>query len=448
MARILFSFDTEDYINEYGAEGILRLAQIFKEEGLIANFVTVGLMAEALVKWGRQDIIAAMKEHEIVYHSHRHSMHPTINEYTDRADFYGALADFIKDETIGVKKVCDILGVSDMPAVAPPGNSTSYVAHYGYAKMGFPIYSGDDLIDAPHSRPIYACNILTTYYKKAFDDWFLTITEDEMRTYLDQKVAQRDLMIFFHHPQRAYCKHFCDIDNFYGENVPEEKWIESPRYTAEETETFYNNIRTFLRMVKADPRFTVVTYSEVLEQSREDTRVIDKATLAELRTQLDEYFFPVTTPNSYCVADVFNACREMLCGATTHTCGEVYGFLDAPFAITEPVTLQKKHIVKAAQTLSGEGFLPEYIYVDDKKIGPADFMRAALAVLLDGAEEVTVNPGPWQIDMDQFPNLRDYNYHNTWVHCKSLEDKYLSNRFRWQSWTFRLPRGTARKIFE
>ena len=74
-------------------------------------------------------------------------------------------------------------------------------------------------------------------------------------------------------------------------------------------------------------------------------------------------------------------------------------------------------------------------------------MRAAMAVILDGAETVTVAPDAWQIDLDQFPMYRDLSYKNTWVHCASLEDNFLSKRFRLQSWTIRLPKGTQRTIF-
>jgi hypothetical protein len=33
------------------------------------------------------------------------------------------------------------------------------------------------------------------------------------------------------------------------------------------------------------------------------------------------------------------------------------------------------------------------------------------------------------------------------MHTKEFEDRYLSHRFRLQSWTIRLPKGTERKIF-
>ena len=87
MTNVIFSFDTEDIINERGADGILRCARILREEGVRGCFNIIGLLPNALKKWGRDDIIHELEWHEIDFHSHSHSIHPTINEYTDKADY-------------------------------------------------------------------------------------------------------------------------------------------------------------------------------------------------------------------------------------------------------------------------------------------------------------------------------------------------------------------------
>ena len=75
-------------------------------------------------------------------------------------------------------------------------------------------------------------------------------------------------------------------------------------------------------------------------------------------------------------------------------------------------------------------------------------MWAALAIL-EGAESYTIRPGlPKQIDLGEFPIVRELSYKNTWIHAKTLEDKFLSERLRLQAWTIRLPRGTDRFIFK
>ena len=147
MTNVIFSFDTEDIINERGADGILRCARILREEGVKGCFNIIGLLPEALRSWGRDDIVKELQWHEIDFHSHSHSIHPTINEYTDKENYYEALDAFLNDESAGIKKVKDFFKRDYLPAACIPGNSTSYVAHYGYEKLGFKFFSGDSIYD-------------------------------------------------------------------------------------------------------------------------------------------------------------------------------------------------------------------------------------------------------------------------------------------------------------
>jgi len=450
MTKVIFSYDTEDYVNRDCAQGILECARIMRKNGIKGCFNVVGRLAEALEAWGRYDIIEELKNyHEIDYHSREHSMHPTINENTDRADFYGASEDFKLFEGEGMDSVRRVFGVDSFPAACPPGDSTSYVANYAYADMGIAINTGDIAVDARRNRLFYNCNLASLYYDYYLDLNLINIgDEDEafLRNLLDTRVAKQEVFVFAHHPQRGFTRQFCDILNFNGENVPEDKWILSEPYPKETTDKFYKNLDLLARLLVEDERFEVVTYSELKEGLFPERR-IDKKILSEIMAQLDESFFPVTVPDSYCIADVFHACRRLLLGDDEYICSKVYGFMGQPYAITEPVTLKAEHIIRSAKRMSGKGFIPEYVYVDDKKIGPADWIRAAAAVIA-GAETVTVTPGEKQIDMEQFPRLKDWSPKGNWVHCASLEDNYLSERFRLQTWTFRLPKATDRFIFE
>ena len=93
MTKIVFSFDVEDYVNPHAADGILYCAEILRKTGIRGCFNIVARLAQALVKWGRTDIIEALKYHELDLHSLAHSYHPTINEYTDLEDYEAAKAE-------------------------------------------------------------------------------------------------------------------------------------------------------------------------------------------------------------------------------------------------------------------------------------------------------------------------------------------------------------------
>ncbi len=446
MTYLVFSFDVEDYINPNAADGILWSAELLRRAGVKGCFNIVARLAEALVEWGREDVIEALKHHEIDLHSLAHSYHPTINEYTDLADYEAAKAEFLRQEREARDIISRIFGVDTFPAACPPGSSVSYVAHYGYAEMGVPIYTGDSLVDHIHGRPIYNCNVTSLDYHIYLEKFLLQNDRSAIDAHLDHVAENMTTYVMAHHPQMAIINKFCDLINFNGENVPPEQWVLSPVRSAEETARFYENFAYLVEKVKKDPRFRIVTYEELARMYCADRREIDVTLIPTLRDQLREDFFPITVPDSYCISDIFLACRDLLTGRTSHPCGEVFGFLEEPYAIDSPLTVTAEEIRAAASSI-GEGFLPTEIRVGGHTVGPADWLRGALEVLCD-AERVTLTPAPWQIDLDQFPAVRDMKLSGGWIHCDSFKDEYLSYRFRLQSWTYRLPKGSARKILE
>ena len=454
MTDIIFSFDTEDLANIAGFDGILRTAEILRKHNVRGCFQVVGRLAELLEKHGRQDIIEALKYHEIDSHTLGHSLHPTVNECTDLEDFDEAyrILEAREDETFAILN--RVFGVEKLHSFCPPGNSVSYVGHYLSADKGIPVYCGDYVYDPVRRRPTYFCNILCTDYDLNLEGflmvrdekmWPLRLrTEEEIRARFDEIAATKDLHICYHHPSMSMYNEWWDMVNCYGENAPADQWRESKRNPVEMTEGYYKNFDFLVGMVKADPRFRIITYEKLAEQYCMGARKIRLQDLPALKAQMDEEFFPVTLPHSYCISDLFHACRAFLGGAEEYECGKVYGFLEEPFAITSPVTVTKAEMIESAKRIPAEGWLPRSVIVGSSILGTADWLRAALAVLC-GEETVTVAPDVWQIDLDQFPKLRDQDLKQKWVDVKDLMDNHLSRRARLQTWTIRLPEGTCRK---
>ena len=446
MTRIVFSFDVEDYVNPSGADSVLRYAQILREENIRGCFNVVGKFAQKLKEWGREDVIEALKYHEIETHSLTHSHHPTINEYTDIEDYDAAEAEFLKQETECVEILKETFGRDSFPAACPPGSNTSYVAHYGYAKMGIPVYDGDTLRDLNRARPINACNIWTTDYHYLMGYQFRKNDEEAIRAHFNEVAETKDLYICYSHPNMVSFHDSWDEVNYWGGNLHEDGWVPSKPREPEQIELIFSRFRYLVRLIKADPRFRIVTYGDMAKELNAHERVLTKDQLPALKAQLEETFFPVTLPDSYSISDMFHACREMLLGAEEHKCGWVQGFLEEPFAITAPVTVTKAEMIESAKRIPAEGWLPRSVIVGSAILGTADWLRAALAVLC-GEENVTVTPDVWQIDMDQFPSVRDRTYKGVWLHWDLLEDNYLTKRLQLQGWTYRFEKGTCRKVY-
>ena len=436
MTDIIFSFDTEDFTSSRAADGILYEANLFREEGVKGCFCVVGLLAKQLKEWGRQDVIDALSHHEIGTHTYGHTLHPMINEYTDLEDFYKAQDELIKQESLGVEYIKENLGVDRVWAACPPGNQKSYVAMYGYHKMGIPIYA-DTFCDTERGTGAYYCNIFHAYYAFGIE-WFLRdATDEDIKAELD-KLAKRERAVIYTHPNMIIKADFWDALNYHKENlVPFGEWIEAPDLDEEITKKVLNNMRKLIRMIKADPRFRIITYSQLAaELDKEGERVVKAEHIPEIYAKLKERIFPVQSPMSLSLSDMVLACRDLLLGKGEHLCGDVYGFLEKPYGVEEALTLTKADIISACDQIKDEEFLPAKLKAGEHYIGVTDWLIGALEVLL-GKEIVEILPKEQLPCLDCMPEVRDSDFKGTWQHSDSFEDNYLSDRLRYQSYTMR-----------
>src|SRR6478735_11431789 len=102
---VVLWFDTEDYILVRDDDATKRLAEMLTGLGIRATFKVVGEKARVLEQRGRRDVIAALKRHDIAYHSNLHSVHPTPSEYLRECGFLDGVAEFVRHEGRGAADV-------------------------------------------------------------------------------------------------------------------------------------------------------------------------------------------------------------------------------------------------------------------------------------------------------------------------------------------------------
>lgn len=438
MTDIIFSFDTEDFTSSVAADAIYREAEILREAGIKGGFCIVGLLAQQLEKWGRSDVTDALKFHEIGNHSYGHTLHPTINEYTDVEDFDQAYNELTRQEKESVQMINKATGNQPMYFACPPANQKSYVAMYGYSDMGIPIYA-DTFCDTDDGRGVFYCNIYHIKYTYRLEKLFEENSDEDFKNILDM-LATKKRAILFTHPNAAIFSEFWDEVNYCKVNKYKfGEWKECKKRPEAETEQFYKNIKKLINLIKEDKRFRITSYSELANQvMQEGERKITKADIRMLKDKLNEDFFPVTEPVSLSISDMFLACRDFLLGKEEHICGKVYGFLDTPEAIESETILNADDIIKSAAEINTEHFLPTSIKVGETKIGPGDWLRASMEVIC-GAERVVLKPAPQLPCLDILPDLTDRRFLG-WMQSDDFKNKYLSKRLKLQSWTMRFMR--------
>lgn len=436
MTELIFSFDTEDFTSNRAADAIKREAEIFREEGVRGCFCIVGLLADQLKAWGRDDVISELRHHEIATHSLSHSMHPLINEYTDTENFSEAFDRAVSEERLAIQKIREVTGADKIFAAVPPGNQKSYAAMYAYASLGIPIYA-DTFSDTADGRGAYYCNLYNISYTASMEGAFMNGGEAEIDRLLDLAASCRRAIIYTH-PNIAIFDGWWDGLNYKKENLAEfGKWKSASERPSERTERFYDNIRLMLKKAKRDPRFKITTYSEIAERlAALAEREITIEDVPHIRKSLSEKLYPISSPTSLSLSDLMLGARDLLLGKSRHVCGFVYGFLDTPYGIRDNLTLSREEIILGASEIRDGEFLPEKIHCGGKLIGPADWLYGAIEIL-SGAETVTLSPRDQLPSLDELPATRDASFAGTWMHSDEFEDKFLSKRLRLQSYTMR-----------
>ena len=199
------------------------------------------------------------------------------------------------------------------------------------------------------------------------------------------------------------------------------------------------DVRAVLRAIREDPRFVITTLPEIAatEKPRVAIRLSD---IRSIRRQWQkEGVGPVCAPASWCVADVFCAAVRMLSGEKEYRPSNAFGFLEMPYSTSAQIDVTREEIVAAAKAMDISGFLPASIKVGGKKIGPKQFLFAALEFLVTNEKVVTVAPGDQLGSFSPLNKLEFRTHRNTWLHCPPpvFEDAYASDRLRWQIWTLR-----------
>lgn len=437
MTDIYFSFDTEDFISDHAADAIRDEAELLHEFGVRANFNIVGYNARMLVQNRRIDVLDALRNHTISFHSLAHSVHPTICEYTDKASYEEARTEFMRQENVGIGMVTAATGADFLPCACPPGNSFSYVAMYGYADLGIPIYIGS-LFNTPDGSGVHFCNQLHLNYDNAME--FMFLNENWNADEFLDSIAGMKRYVIYNHPNMVLYRQFWDMVNYNGSNIhPDMAWEEPERRTSKETARYYSCMRELVGKIKNDARFRIRSIEELMceESRKEETRIVTKDMLPAIRNSLRDRLHAVSEPVSMSVSECFAAAAHFLFSDMPFRPGKSFGFLEMPVGTEESVTLTAEEVRKIAASIDFSGFIPASFCINGKKIGPADLLYAMLDVACGDERSVIIPIDSQQCEYDEYPSLRDLKLENTWIHSPEFKDEYLSNRLRLQAWTLR-----------
>ena len=159
---VVLWFDTEDYILPQSDDAAKRVAELLTRQGVRATFKVVGEKARTLERRGRGDVIAALRRHEIGYHSNTHSQHPTPAEYEATLDWATGVEEFDYRERPGFDDVRRIFGQAPT-CYGQPGSSWAPQAYAALAKWGVKVYLDEGTQVGLEGRPFWYGRLLNIF---------------------------------------------------------------------------------------------------------------------------------------------------------------------------------------------------------------------------------------------------------------------------------------------
>jgi len=291
---VTFWFDTEDFILPQADDAAKRLAEMFVKRNVKATFKIVGEKARVLEERGRDDVILALANNDIAYHSTYHSVHPTPSEYSRDLDWHEGVSEFIRREGAGLETLRHVFGVNASCYGQPGGSWTpqSYAALHAFQ---IPLYLDETSHVNVNNRPFWYCGILTIL---ELGDCVMRTgwTDEEVRQACAQfdRVHERliqeggGIISIYYHPCEFVHRQFWDGVNFArGANPPRSEWKLPPLKSSEEQEQAFHAFEIYLDHIVNHSGVRLVTareipslypdrvYSQPL--TRSDVRTIAKA---------------------------------------------------------------------------------------------------------------------------------------------------------------------------
>jgi hypothetical protein len=405
-------FDTEDYILPQDDDAAKRLAEMLTGLGVRATFKVVGEKARVLEARGRRDVIAALKRHDIGYHSDTHSQQPTIAVYLQHAGWEDGRAEFSRRESQGARDVARIFGMTPS-AYGQPGSAWAPQAYPALRDMGIDMY----LDEADHvgldDQPFYYGGMLNVFKMRSNLARMelsggQSLANGKSRfagAYEQLRSRGGGTISIYYHPNEWVHTEFWDALNFRrGANPARVDWKVPGTRPAAETAQAFRDFEEYVRFIKAQPGVRFVTATE-LKQIYRDTAATREFRADDLlgiaRYVQQEITFQRSADYALSAADQFALLTTAMDGFVAHNRMPATvrtAALDGPSRIyasssggtparSFPWEAFARSIRDTAEFCRTSRRIPDEIWVGAESLAPADY----LATLARALEQVSTS---------------------------------------------------------
>jgi hypothetical protein len=425
---VLFVFDVEDYIGSETDDGLRRLLDIFEAQGAQATWKLVGEKLRVMESRGRSDILRALAQQDVGYHTDFHSRHPTVAEVLEDREWEEGVAEFARRERPGYDDVRRVFGRVPV-CYGQPGDSWAPQVFPVLREWGIPLYLdvGDHvgLVDETY----WYCGILNVFRLRSNrarvvlrGPGALQEAKRKFAAIVDRLRPTGGVVEVLYHPCEFVNTTFiCSVNFARGANPPPAEWRAAPLKPREEIEEGFDRFAEYLAFIQAQPDVEILTGTEFVERAPDHARTqtftgseivrLAEATRDEIAwQQLGDVFL---SP-----AEVFGLLVEAL--ATYHDIGALPARLRARVGMLGPIAggeasrdgdkgqaLAATELLAACgrvdRALNREGHLPAWVDTGQSLLTLADFLVTVADLLVsvergNPPESLAVRPGNFNLD--------------------------------------------------
>lgn len=434
MGEFILSFDTEDLANRGPAhDSIQRLAEILTEEGVKGCFNIVSSLIGILKEAGRQDVLDALRRHEISSHSRRHTWHPTPPEVAEQRSWNDAFAWSLEQQGAAIEEIKREFGLPDIAGYIPPGNSFAAPDIAALRVLGVRVYSGSMFKDT-NGVGMWFGGMLNLEEKIGLDRLLIEEGIEGVRQRLPEwKAARRT--IFCLHPNFIPHSVFWDAANLNGANqVQWGAWNPTALRDPALVERVFRDFREAVRLFKKE--MVPATFRSILAMQPARPALRREWMPGLIEQSGARLLHAARGSSTWSAAELLRTAAWFLhSGDAQAEAKTMDGPREEPHGIKQPIELTAEQVRGSAWAVSEAGVVPSSIDVSGITIGPRDYLEAAGQVLA-GAQTVKLTPKPQLADVEgvyRFDkmSLSGWMYPAGWVGRKAMR------QLHYMMWTFR-----------
>lgn len=453
-------FDVEDYISPVAdsVDEIPKwLAETMTEVGVTGTFFVIGEKARSLEARGRQDVIAAMAAHDIGSHTNFGSIHPTVTEILEYADWDQGVMAMLENESEGFEELERIFGIP-VRSLARHGGSYGPQLVYALGQMGKSyVYSP---VRLPGKHVVWFCNTLNfhgdygafddTYYR---DELFEPVFDSLQKNFLSD-IEGVDMISFFAcHPTKVRAEQFWDFNFYEGANPPPDSLKPPALRPAESMATARKNFRRLMQFLKDQEEIEITTISDLMDRfsyqpvtiRKEDLKGIAERISSEGQVVYDEVYSPAEVFTALAVSLGDYADRGKVPGKIQRD--SPLGPMVMPPEIPDVSSLSREQVFELAalalDSIRNRGSLPSVLSSGEGLLGTGSLLHLFSTLYLDingktqqeRYEVIPFDPYPMEHEKEIISEVLSYK---DWiVHRTDLDMSHLADMTRMQLWTLK-----------